>query len=186
MSGFLKALLCVVLVKTLVNSTVLTKSGTDDARKPPCNVNNYFYAGPNTKKIEQQLAEIREEIKALKQNRTSGSSSSGKGLQYFLKHPSFRAVFPASRRSSVPCVSDWFKREYHLQTVIVFRSRFNSCPLFFTTYMTSNWTGLRTKHGPGVHGPSLWTGSMDPLSWTGSMDSFFNNEKWTKTEIVQK
>ena len=106
MSGFLKALLCVVLVKTLVNSTVLTKSGTDDARKLPCNVNNYFYAGPNTKKIEQQLAEIREEIKALKQNRTSGSGSSGKGLQYFLKHPSFRAVFPAFRRSSVPCVSD--------------------------------------------------------------------------------
>ena len=47
-------------------------------------------------------------------------------------------------------------------------------------------TRVRTKHGPGVHGPILWTGSMDPLSWTGSMDSFFNNEKWTKTEIVQK
>ena len=35
-------------------------------------------------------------------------------------------------------------------------------------------------------GPGSWTGSMDPLSWTGSMDGFFfNNEKWTKTEIVQ-
>ena len=32
---------------------------------------------------------------------------------------------------------------------------------------------VRTKHGPGVHGPPLWTGSMDPLSWTRSMDSFF-------------
>ena len=80
MSVFLKALLCAVLVKTLVNSTVLTKSGTDDAGKPQCNVNNYFYAGPNTKKIEQQLAEIREEIKALKENRTGGGGSSGKGI----------------------------------------------------------------------------------------------------------
>ena len=56
--------------------------------------------------------------------------------------------------------------------------------------------GVRTKHGPGVHRHPLWTGSiwttfiwtgsMDPLSWTGFMDSFFNNEKWTKTEKVQK
>ena len=56
-------------------------SGTD-ARKPQCNVNNYFYTGPNTKKIEQQLAEIKEEIKALKENRTSGGGSSGKGLKH--------------------------------------------------------------------------------------------------------
>ena len=56
--------------------------------------------------------------------------------------------------------------------------------------------GVGTKHGPGVHGPPTldrvhgplsWTRSMDPLSWTGSMDTFFlNNEKLTKTEIVQK
>ena len=30
--------------------------------------------------------------------------------------------------------------------------------------------GVRTKHGPGVHGPPLWTGSMDhfhgPGPWT--------------------
>ena len=46
-----------------------------------------------------------------------------------------------------------------------------------------------------VHGPLSWTGSMDPLSWTGSTDAFYfdrkntflkNNEKWIKTEIVQK
>ncbi|XP_073230320.1 ryncolin-1-like [Porites lutea] len=77
MNVFLQALLCAFLVKAIANSTVATKSGTD-ARKPQCNVNNYFYAGPNTKKIEQQLAEIREEIKALKENRTSGGASSGK------------------------------------------------------------------------------------------------------------
>ena len=101
MNFFLKALLCAFLVKAIAKSAVPTKSGTDDARKPQCNVNNYFYAGPNTKKIEQQLAEIREEIKALGQNRTSSSGFSGKGLQYFLKLPSFSAVFLASRRSSV-------------------------------------------------------------------------------------
>ena len=38
-----------------------------------------FYAGPNCKKIEQQLDEIRQEIWALKENKTTGSSN-GKGL----------------------------------------------------------------------------------------------------------
>ena len=40
--------------------------------------------------------------------------------------------------------------------------------------------GESTKHGPLVHGPppwtgsiKIWTGSMDPLSWTGSMDPLF-------------
>ena len=42
---------------------------------------------------------------------------------------------------------------------------------FVTHGTSSSW--VRTKHGPGVHGPPLWTGSMDPLSWTRSMDSFF-------------
>ena len=76
---FLQALLCAFLVKAIAKSAVPTKSATD-ARKPQCNVNNYFYAGPNTKKIEQQLAEIREEIKVLKENRTGGGGSSGKGI----------------------------------------------------------------------------------------------------------
>ena len=77
MNFFIKALLFAFLVKAIAKSAVPTKSGTD-ARKPQCNVNNYFYAGPNTKKIEQQLAEIREEIKALKENRTGGGDSSAK------------------------------------------------------------------------------------------------------------
>ena len=45
---------------------------------------------------------------------------------------------------------------------------------------------VRTKHGPGVHGPPLWTGSMDhfhgPGPWTpchgpGPWTVFFDNEK---------
>ena len=47
-----------------------------------CNVNNYFYAGPNSKKIEQQLAkvkqEILEEIRSLKRNETGRPV--GKGM----------------------------------------------------------------------------------------------------------
>ena len=51
------------------------------------------------------------------------------------------------------------------------------------------WTrGLWTPTLDRVYGPLSWTRSMDPLSWTGSMDTFFflNNEKLTKTKIVQK
>ena len=64
------------LFSALANSTV---KPTKEAR---CNVNNNynsFYAGPNCKKIEQQLEEIRQEIRALKENKTTGSGN-GKGL----------------------------------------------------------------------------------------------------------
>ena len=71
---------------SLFLSTVKPAKSNNDAKKAQCNVNNYFYAGPNTKKIEQQLAEIREEIKALKGNQPGGSGSKKKGLSlYFLK-----------------------------------------------------------------------------------------------------
>ena len=79
MKFFLEAILYAVLVKALANSPAPAKSGTD-ARKPQCNVNNYFYAGSNTKKIEQQLDEIMQEIKALRENRTDGGGSGGKGI----------------------------------------------------------------------------------------------------------
>ena len=64
------------LISALANSTF---KPTKEAR---CNVNNNynsFYAGPNCKKIEQQLEEIRQEIRALKENKTTGSGN-GKGL----------------------------------------------------------------------------------------------------------
>ena len=67
-----------VFVAAFANSTVQPTKSDNDGKKAQCNVNNYFYAGPNTKKIEQQLAEIREEIRALKRNQTGGSD--GKGL----------------------------------------------------------------------------------------------------------
>ena len=79
MKFFLEAILCAVLVKALANSPARAKSGTD-ATKPQCNVNNYFYAGSNTKKIEQQLDKIMQEIKALRENQTDGGGSGGKGI----------------------------------------------------------------------------------------------------------
>ena len=79
MKFFLQAILCAVLVKALANSPTPAKSAID-GRKPQCNVNNYFYAGSNTKKIEQQLDEIMQEIKALRENRTDGGGSGGKGI----------------------------------------------------------------------------------------------------------
>ena len=65
---FLRALLFTFLyVVTLATSTVKPLAGNDNAKNTQCtNVNNYFYAGPNTRKIEQQLADLKEEIKALK------------------------------------------------------------------------------------------------------------------------
>ena len=68
--------LACLIISTLVNSTVKPTKATR------CNVNNNynsFYAGPNCKKIEQQLEEIRGEIRALGENKTTGSSN-GKGL----------------------------------------------------------------------------------------------------------
>ena len=78
----MKYLLAIVLfdvfVAALASSTVKPTKSDNDGKKALCNVNNYFYAGANTKKIEQQLAEIREEIRALKGNQTAGLD--GKGL----------------------------------------------------------------------------------------------------------
>ena len=65
---FLRALLFTLLnVVTVATSTVNPLAGNDNAKNAQCtNVNNYFYAGPNSRKIELQLAELKEEIKALK------------------------------------------------------------------------------------------------------------------------
>ena len=70
------AVLFAYFIATLANSTV------KPTKEAHCNVNNNynsFYAGPNCKKIEQQLEKIRQEIRALKENKTTGSGN-GKGL----------------------------------------------------------------------------------------------------------
>ena len=54
--------------------------------------------------------------------------------------------------------------------------------------------GVRTKHEPGVHGPPVWTGSMDHFHGPGPWTVFFNFCKkvlhqvhgHSKTEIVPK
>ena len=80
MKRFFAAILFACLVAALANSSVKpTKSTNSDAKKAQCNVNNYFYAGPNMKKIEQQLAEIKAEIRTLKAGNPTGGDG-GKGL----------------------------------------------------------------------------------------------------------
>ena len=41
------------------------------------NYNTNFYAGPNCKKIEQQLAEIKNDIRAVKRNETREKTVKG-------------------------------------------------------------------------------------------------------------
>ena len=83
MKYFFEAIVFAYFVAALANSTVKpTKSS--ETKKAQCNLNynTNFYAGPNCKKIERQLAEIKreilEEIRAMKRNETGGSG--GKGL----------------------------------------------------------------------------------------------------------
>ena len=93
-------------------------------------------------------------------------------------------------------------RIYHMFSMLLLLP--NDCVFLknltqLSVYWTTEWkmwlANLRRLYGQGVHGPPLWTGSMDPLSWTrsmqplswtGSLYLFLSNEKWTKTEIVQK
>lgn len=63
MNYFLEVIMFAYFVAAIANSSVKPTEGT---QKPQCYVNNNFYVGPNCKKIEQQLAEIKEEIRALK------------------------------------------------------------------------------------------------------------------------
>ena len=39
--------------------------------------------------------------------------------------------------------------------------------------------GVRTKHGPGVHGPPLWTGSMDHFHGPGPWTPCHGPGPWT-------
>ena len=69
MKHFFETILLSSVISALANSTVKPTKETH------CNVNNNynsFYAGPNCKKIEQQLEEIRQEIRALRENKTTG------------------------------------------------------------------------------------------------------------------
>ena len=76
MKYFVGVSLFAYFIATLANSTV------KPTKEAHCNVNNNynsFYAEPNCNKIEQQLEEIRQEIRALRENKTTGSGN-GKGL----------------------------------------------------------------------------------------------------------
>jgi len=74
MKNFFGAILfAAVFVMALANSSVKLAKSTeqrDERTLSVLNVNYNFYAGPNTMKIEQLLGKMREEIKALKENKS--------------------------------------------------------------------------------------------------------------------
>ena len=92
MKYFFQAILLSYFVAALANSNLSTKQAKNadngTTKSSHCNVNNNynsFYAGPNCKKIEdmfsevkQQLAELKDEIREMKEKQTGGQS--GKGL----------------------------------------------------------------------------------------------------------
>ena len=90
-------------------------------------------------------------------------------------------------------ITIYLKAHYYRHMTIVVIPR-TSNTLQLSKSLKRENQGVRTKHEPGVHGPPLWTGSMDPLSWTRSMDSFFYFYKkvlhqvhgHSKTEMVPK
>ena len=79
------AILLAVFVATLANSKMKPKKLSNiDEKKGHCNVNNYFYAGPNTKKIEQQLAEIREKLEVWKETKQEARAEKVRNSTFFL------------------------------------------------------------------------------------------------------
>ena len=71
--------------------------------------------------------------------------------------------------------------------ITVFPERFRFSLNKFNVMMTRIIGVRKKKRGPGVHRHPLWTGSIwTTFIWTRSIDPLFNNEKWTKTEKVQK
>ena len=78
MKYFFEAILFAVFAAALGNSSVKPTEGNNNGKKTHCNNVNYnYYAGPNTKRIEQQLAEMKQEIRALKENQSGCSVNSG-------------------------------------------------------------------------------------------------------------
>ena len=77
MKCFLAAILLTCFVWSVVTQLVKPTANID-VKKAQCYVNNNFFTGPNCKKIEQQLAEIKEEIRAQKGNPTA--EQTGRGL----------------------------------------------------------------------------------------------------------
>ncbi len=91
MKYFFNAILLGYFVAALANSNLTTKPAKNDnetKRASQCNVNNNnynsFFAGPNSKKIEnmfsevkQQLAELKTEIRGMKENQTGGPGAKG-------------------------------------------------------------------------------------------------------------
>ena len=91
MKYLFESVLLSCFLTALANSTNLSSKPAkpnNNTKKPPqCNVNNnYFYAGPNSKKIENMFSEVKQQLAKLEQEirNTKGNQSStgkdGKGV----------------------------------------------------------------------------------------------------------
>lgn len=96
MKYLLKFILFAYFIVAFVNSSVSPTRGNEAKKASQCNVNNCnsFYAGANCKEIKQQLAEILEEIRALKGNKTGGPVGKGLKKYFALKIDFFSIVIP--------------------------------------------------------------------------------------------
>ena len=109
---------------------------------------------------------------------------------FLLRSSDMYAYFASQLNSAYYILNQW--QSHHCQIFLEDHSPVNRwqyvlgfCRLWMYRNCTYRW--VRTKHGPGVHGPPPWTESMDhfhgPPSWTGCMDSFF---KIMRNEQKQK
>ena len=78
MKDFFASFFLAYFVGTLANSSVNSMKSYQ-MRKAHCHINyiSNFYAGPNSKKLEQHLAEIKEEIKAMKRKEPGRNATKG-------------------------------------------------------------------------------------------------------------
>ena len=78
MNIFFAAVAIAYFIATNANSSV-KPTKNDQMRRAQChmNYNTNFYAGPNCKKLEQQLAEIKDGIREMKRNETREKAVKG-------------------------------------------------------------------------------------------------------------
>ena len=74
---FISVILSAFIVTVLANSSAnLAKSG-DERKTQSDMINNYYAAGAHCKKVELHLAEMKQEIKALREKLTGSSGRKG-------------------------------------------------------------------------------------------------------------
>ena len=74
---FSSVILSAFIVTVLANSSVKLEKSGDERKTQSDMINNYYAAGAHCKKVEQQLAEMKQEIKALREKLTGSPRKKG-------------------------------------------------------------------------------------------------------------